>query len=50
MGFRCSRYFNIKIFTNSNPKISSHKYNTAKISKKDTAYINLEYKKDLKFS
>ena len=39
----------LRYLLNSNPKkISSHKYNTAKISKKDTAYINLEYKKDLK--
>ena len=39
----------LKHWLNQNPiKIKSIKYNTVKTSKKDTAYINLEYKNNLK--
>jgi len=39
----------LKHWLNQNPiKIKSFKYNTVKTSKKDTAYINLEYKNNLK--
>jgi len=39
----------LKHWLNQNPiKIKSIKYNTVKASKKDTAYINLEYKNNLK--
>jgi len=39
----------LRYILNQNPiKISSVKYNTARISKKDTAYINLEYRNNLK--
>jgi predicted dehydrogenase len=39
----------LKHWLNSNPtKINSIKYNTIKTSKKDTAYINLEYKNNVK--
>lgn len=39
----------LRYLLNTNPKkIKSVKYNTIKTKKKDTAYINLEYKNDLK--
>ena len=39
----------LKHWLNQNPiKIKSIKYNTVKTSKKDTAYINLEYKNNIK--
>lgn len=39
----------LRFLLNSNPiKIHSLKYNTVKTKQKDTAYINLEYKNDLK--
>lgn len=39
----------LRYLLNSNPtKINSLKYNTVKIKQKDTAYINLEYKNNLK--
>ena len=39
----------LRYLLNVNPKkISSLKYNTIKVPQKDTAYINLEYKNDLK--
>ena len=39
----------LRYILNQNPiKISSVKYNTARISKKDTAYVNLEYRNNLK--
>ena len=39
----------LKHWLNQNPiKIKSVKYNTVKTSKKDTAYINLEYKNNIK--
>ncbi len=39
----------LRYLLNSNPKkIQSLKYNTIKTKQKDTAYINLEYKNDLK--
>jgi predicted dehydrogenase len=39
----------LKHWLNSNPKkINSIKYNSVKTSKKDTAYINLEYKNNIK--
>lgn len=39
----------LKYLLNLNPiKIRSIKYNTAKITQKDTAYVNLEYKNNLK--
>tara|TARA_B100000579_G_scaffold318208_1_gene267736 strand:- start:238 stop:1161 length:924 start_codon:yes stop_codon:yes gene_type:complete len=39
----------LRFLLSKNPsKIKSHKYNTVKINQKDTAYINLEYKDNLK--
>ena len=39
----------LRYLLNINPKkVHSIKYNTIKVSQKDTAYINLEYKNDLK--